>query len=100
MNANPMGDSNEQATKRRLQIGSRVTDKDGYIATVRYVGPVETSKSQDTIFAGLLRGVVFASFASIRAFCILSESVLDLLMLRSSYYSHGTHAGVPHHAGV
>lgn len=36
-----------------LNIGSRVLDKDDYRGTVCYIGPVATSKSQETIYAGI-----------------------------------------------
>lgn len=36
-----------------IRVSDRVADKDGFRATVRYVGPVATSKTQDTIYAGL-----------------------------------------------
>jgi hypothetical protein len=35
-----------------LVVGQRVCDKDGYCATVRYVGPVATSKAATTVYAG------------------------------------------------
>ena len=35
-----------------IAVGCRVT-KDGFRATVRYVGPVATSKSTDTVYAGV-----------------------------------------------
>jgi len=33
-------------------VGDRVQDKDGFLGTVRYIGPVATSKSAETIYAG------------------------------------------------
>lgn len=38
---------------RDLAIGDRVRDKDGSRGTVRYLGPVATSKSADTVYAGI-----------------------------------------------
>lgn len=33
-------------------VGQRVLDKQGFKGTVRYVGPVATSKSAETVYAG------------------------------------------------
>ncbi len=33
-------------------VGQRVADKDGFRATVRYIGPVATSKTKDAVYAG------------------------------------------------
>ena len=33
-------------------LGQRVADKDGCRGTIRYIGPVATSKSADTVYAG------------------------------------------------
>ena len=41
-------------------VGGRVADKDGFRATVRYVGPVATSKSASTVYAGSSRCVARA----------------------------------------
>ena len=35
-----------------IQVGQRVMDKNGFIGTVRYVGPVPTSKKAETMYAG------------------------------------------------
>ena len=35
-----------------LRIGQRVADREGFIGTVRYIGPVATSKSAETQYAG------------------------------------------------
>ena len=35
-----------------IAIGQRVCDKDGFRATIMYLGPVATSKSRETIYAG------------------------------------------------
>lgn len=34
-------------------VGQRVSHKDGYFGTVRYVGPVATSKTPDAIYIGV-----------------------------------------------
>ncbi len=34
-------------------IGQRIVDKDGYRGTVRYIGPVATSKTMGAIYAGI-----------------------------------------------
>jgi len=35
-----------------VQVRQRICDKDGNKGTVRYVGPVATSKKADTVYAG------------------------------------------------
>lgn len=35
-----------------LFIGQRVADKDGSRGTIKYIGPVITSKSAETVYAG------------------------------------------------
>jgi hypothetical protein len=35
-----------------VQVYQRVADKDGFRGTVRYVGPVATSKTADAVYAG------------------------------------------------
>lgn len=36
-----------------MTVGQRVADKDGFRGTVRYVGPVATSKKATTVYAGI-----------------------------------------------
>lgn len=38
---------------QELRVGSRVLDKDDFRGTVCYIGPVATSKSTETIYAGI-----------------------------------------------
>lgn len=39
---------------RPFALGQRVVSEDGYFATVRYVGPVKSSKKADTTFVGVV----------------------------------------------
>jgi hypothetical protein len=41
-----------------LEVNCRVADKDGFCGTVRYLGPVATSKSADTVYVGIEWDVV------------------------------------------
>jgi hypothetical protein len=49
-------------------VGQRVADKDGARGTVRYVGPVATSKTADAVYAGAGRR---CGATSQRLFCVL-----------------------------
>lgn len=35
-----------------LELGQRVIDREGFRGVVRYLGPVATSKSAETVYAG------------------------------------------------
>ncbi|RYG50172.1 hypothetical protein EON67_05755 [archaeon] len=38
-----------------LSLGQRVCDAKGFVGSVRYLGPVATSKAADTLYAGVSR---------------------------------------------
>jgi len=42
----------EDGKSADFEIGDRIVDAEGFCGTVRYVGPVATSKKQETIYAG------------------------------------------------
>lgn len=44
---------NYEAMAASFAVGSRVADRDGFLGTIRYVGPVVTSKTADATYIGV-----------------------------------------------
>lgn len=42
--------------------GQRIQDKEGFKGTIKYIGPVASSKKADTIWIGFLRILKFRTF--------------------------------------